>query len=596
MNNKYFRIVAMFLGCSLFISPFYAYSKIDKSQDIQVRIITTADVHATIYPYDFVEQKPLNGSLAHVKTLVDKQRADSEKHVILLDNGDLLQGQPTGYYYNQIATGEKHLLARVMNYMNYDAATIGNHDIEAGPEVYENMIEKFDFPWLAANINHIKSGKPFFEPYTIIEKEGVKIAVIGLITKKVPDWLPRKLWESLEFADMYETAKHYMSHVKENEKPDAIIGLFHSGAGPFLEYQPGRELPEHASRYIASYVPGFDIIFSSHDHQQRNETITNKDGEEVILIAGLPYARSVAIADLDFSKSTDGSFNLKSKNGQLLSTEPFKPCQDFLSTFEKEKKEVLEYVNQPIGYFKKSLFSGDSFLGNSAFTDFIHRIQMEYTSADISFVAPLSFDKKIDAGIIKISDMYKLYPFENYLYEMELTGKEIQNYLEYSYGLWFNTMKSQDDNLLLFRTDDKGNPIPNKNGNFRLKNRFFNFDSAYGIEYTVDVSKPAGERINIKRLSTGEEFRSDKTYKVALNSYRGSGGGDHLTEGAGIKQSELERRIVYVSENEIRNLITDYIKQKEDLTPQKADNWKIIPENWIPEAADRDKKMLFPED
>ena len=594
---KYVKILALFLSICLAISPFYAYSE-EKNEikDIHVRIITTADVHATIFPYDFIENEQIGRSLAHIKTLVDKERAESEKHIILLDNGDILQGQPTGYYYNRIATNQDHLIARAMNYMEYDAATVGNHDIEAGPEVYKNMPKELNFPWLAANINHTKTSNPFFEPYTIIEKEGVKIAVLGLITPSVPNWLPEKLWKNLEFEDMYKTAKHYISVIKKNENPDAIIGLFHSGAGPDLEYKANRELPENAARYIAKYVQGFDIIFTAHEHQQRNETIINKNDEEVNLIAGLPYAQSVAIADLRFSKDTDGKFHLKHKEGQTLSTKQFTPGQDFLTNFEDEKKAVLEYVNQPLGYFEKSLFSGNGFFGNSAFTDFIHRIQVKATSADISFTAPLSYNRRIDTGLVKMNDMFKLYPYENYLYVMELTGEEIKDYLEYSYGLWFDTMKGKNDHLLLLRKDENGSPIRGENGHVRLKNSFYNFDSALGIEYTVNVSKPAGQRISIKSMTNGQVFRANKTYKVAVNSYRGSGGGGHLTEGAGIKHSKLDDRIVSVSEKEMRAILADYIKQKQKLAPQKANNWKIVPGSWVKKAAAREKKMLFHRD
>jgi len=594
---NYLKILVLLLSISLIFNPFYSYSgENDEKQEIHVRIITTADVHATIFPYDFIENEQIERSLAHIKTLVDKERADSEKHIILLDNGDILQGQPTGYYYNRVATNQDHLIAKAMNYMEYDAATVGNHDIEAGPDVYKNMIKELNFPWLAANINHKKTGNPFFEPYTIIEKEGVKIAVLGLITPSVPNWLPEKLWENLEFADMYKTAKRYISIIKENENPDAIIGLFHSGAGPDLEYKPNRELPENAARYVAKYVPGFDIIFTAHEHQQRNETIINKNDEEVNIIAGLPYAQSVAIADLRFSKDTDGKFHLNHKEGQTLSTKQFDPSQDFMTNFENEKKAVLKYVNQPLGYFEKSIFSGNGFFGNSAFTDFIHRIQMKATSADLSFSAPLSFNRRIDTGLVNMSDMFKLYPYENYLYVMELTGKEIKDYLEYSYALWFDVMESKDDNLLLFRKDENGNLIRSENGHVSLKNSFYNFDSAFGIEYTVDVSKPRGQRISIKSMTNGKTFAAGRTYKVAVNSYRGSGGGGHLTKGAGIKHSKLDDRIVSVSEKEMRAILADYIKQKQSLAPQKANNWKMIPESWVKEAAAREKELLFQRD
>ena len=591
--GKHLYILAIFtfsLACLCFTT---SCNTQNAGQEVHVRIFSTADVHAYVFPYDFIEGHAINHSLAHVHSLVSDQRSKKGKHVVLLDNGDILQGQPTGFYYNFIATEEEHLIGRVLNFMQYDAATVGNHDIEAGPEVYKTLPEVLDFPWLSANINHIKSGEPFFEPYTIIERNGVRIAVIGLTTTGVPNWLPRRLWESLEFVDMYTAAKHYVSYIRDNERPDAIIGLFHSGAGPEMEYDPGSDLPNNASRYIAQYVPGFDVIFTSHDHRERNEVVTNKDGDEVLLIAGLPYAESVGVADLWFTIDESNGFSLIRKKGELISVKSYEPCKDFMATFKKEKNTVLDYVNQPLGELENRLSSRDGFFGNSAFTDFIHRVQIEVTGADISFAAPLSFDRELKKGPVKMSDMFKLYPFENYLYVMELTGKEIIEFLEYSYGLWFNTMQGEDDHLLLFRKDREGNLVENNEGNLVLSSPFYNFDSAYGIDYTVDVSQTPDERITVEQMSDGKTFHTDKTYKVAINSYRGSGGGGHLTEGAGISHADLERRIAFASENEMRTIIADYIKQKETLSPQKTENWEVIPKHWAQKATEKDRKLLF---
>jgi len=180
------------------------------------------------------------------------------------------------------------------------------------------------------------------------------------------------------------------------------------------------------------------------------------------------------------------------------------------------------------------------------------------------------------------------------LYIMELTGQEILNALEYSYGLWFDTMTGADSNILLFRKDSSGKPELDRNNRARFVNPFFNFDSAAGIKYTVDVSKPIGERISVQSTSAGLPFLKNKTYRVAINSYRGSGGGGHLTTGAGIDHHDLEKRIVWVSAHDLRSHMAEHFSKTENLHAVAGNNWKLVPEKWVKGAMERDFALLFP--
>jgi 2',3'-cyclic-nucleotide 2'-phosphodiesterase/3'-nucleotidase len=222
----------------------------------------------------------------------------------------------------------------------------------------------------------------------------------------------------------------------------------------------------------------------------------------------------------------------------------------------------------------------------------IHEIQLEITHADISFAAPLSFDVQINKGPITVGDMFKLYRYENMLYTMSLSGEEIKKYLEYSYSTWMNTMKGPDDLLLKFRTGKDGKPILTKNRAY-FKNPSYNFDSAAGIDYTVDVSKPEGERISIKGFSGGKSFDLNKMYKVAVNSYRGNGGGGHFTEGAGIPKDELRKRLITSTDRDLRYYILKSIESKGTINPTPLGNWKIIPENLVKDAIPSEYMMLF---
>jgi 2',3'-cyclic-nucleotide 2'-phosphodiesterase/3'-nucleotidase len=211
---------------------------------------------------------------------------------------------------------------------------------------------------------------------------------------------------------------------------------------------------------------------------------------------------------------------------------------------------------------------------------------MKTTGADISFTGPLAINTTINAGTITTADMFNLYKFENTLYVIQMTGAEIKNYLEMSYGQWTNQMKSSDDHILLF--DDKNNE---RNNGF--KNFYGNFDSACGIDYTVDVTKPEGQKVNILKMSNGQPFDTTKMYKVAINSYRGNGGGELLTKGAGIPKEELNSRIIYRSELGLRHYLAEEIQKQGSVNPKPNNNWRFIPESLVAPAIQRDRELLF---
>jgi len=556
-----------------------------------IRIIETTDVHGVILPYDFIENEKLNASLASSFSYIKQVRTEKEA-TLLFDNGDNLQGQPEVYYYNFIDTVQPHFVAEVMNFMGYDAGTVGNHDIETGHSVYDRLVKEYNFPLLAANAVNIKTGKSYFEPYRIIEKDGFRIAVFGLVTPAIPNWLPPELYSGIEFKDMVETARKWMPLIL-NEKPDLVVGLFHSGWDRSEgKLQKTDNLNENGSAAVAYNVLGFDIIFNGHDHKVANEKFVNSVGDTVLILNGGSRSEKLAEADITFSlKKIKGKRQMKI-GGKIINVSDFKPDSEFITRFMPQYKIIDEYVNRVIGTSLATISSRDAYFGSSAFVDMIHSTQLEITGADISFAAPLSFDVQIKKGPITVGDMFKLYRFENMLYTMSLSGEEIQKYLEYSYSEWFNTMKKPSDLLLKLRTGKDGKPIITNNKAW-LKNQSYNFDSAAGINYTVDVSKPEGTRIVIKGFTDGRPFEKNKIYKVAVNSYRGNGGGGHFIEGAGIKKDDLRKRLISSTDRDLRYYILKSIEAKKSINPVPLNNWKIIPEKWVKTAATSEYALLF---
>ena len=485
-----------------------------------------------------------------------------------------------------------------MNFMRYDVATIGNHDIETGHPVYDRFRGQLNFPWLAANAVNTSNNEPYFEPYTIIEREGVKIAILGLVTPAIPNWLPKHIWEGMIFEDMIESAEKWVAIIQEKENPDLLIGLFHAG----VDYTYNDETEdtyknENASQLIAEQVPGFDVVFVGHDHAGWNFNIANSVGDSVLILGPLSRAKTVAVANITMEyNSENGKWNKINSSGEIVEVKDYKTDDMFMSKFLLDLNRVENYVVAPLGQIKRTVSSKESIFGPSDFVDLIQIAQLDITGADISFASPLSFNVTLDSGWVRVRDMFNLYKYENFLYTMELTGQEVKDYLEYSFGNWFNQMENDSDHVLKFNLDEDGDiQYSERYGSPMLEERFYNYSSASGLEYTVDISKPVGERVTFFTLRDSTKFSFDSTYTVAINSYRGNGGGGHLIRGAGIPKDELAGRIIHSTDTDLRLQIMNWIKEKKKLYPRVIGNWYIKPPSWWKKGKEIDYKLLFGE-
>lgn len=567
---------SLFIGLMCCCITFPAYS-----ETVSIKILQTGDIHGNFFPYDFIENHPAKGSLSRVYTYVKQEREKGNQDLLLLDNGDILQGQPSAYYYNFMDTTSVHLAARLMNFMGYKAATMGNHDIETGPAVYDRFVRSCNFPWLAANAIRENTNESYFTPFYICEVKGVRIAVLGMITPAIPAWLPKNLWKDMYYKDIRSIAEQWIPYLKEQEKADIIVGLFHLGTESRII---SAGVDEGGGENLAYSVPGFDIVLLGHDHRPLCKKIANASGDSVVIVnpgAGGNFLSEVEII-VDKTDKT-----IKHSAGRLVDVNAFEPDFGFLEMFRKDSVEVSAFVSEKIAVAGNVFCSREAYFGPSAFVDLIHRIQLELTGADISFAAPLSFDTRINKGDIPVSDMFKLYKYENFLYTMTLTGREIQDFLAYSYGIWINQMQSPDDHLLQIEKS-------RTSGKYRFINASYNFDSAAGISYTVDATKPAGLQITIdKKLRNGKIFDWETEYTVAINSYRGNGGGGHLTEGAGIAPDRLASRIKTATPVDFRYYMMLRMKAEKVIKPEIISNWKFIPEEWAESAGKRDYDLLF---
>ncbi|MBR1652747.1 MAG: bifunctional metallophosphatase/5'-nucleotidase [Alloprevotella sp.] len=592
------RLSVLFLSLLFSAIPGTSLANAPDKVPSRLTIICTPDVHGNYFPFDFVRGGDGAGSLARIYKKVSRERElnGGEDGVLLLDAGDILQGTPASYYYNFVDTTSVHVCAQVMNYMKYDAATIGNHDIETGHGVYDRWTRDCNFPVLAANVVDKSSGKPYWKPYVVVEKAGLRIAVFGLLTPTIPKWLPERLWSGLEFRDMVETAREYMPQMKR--EADVVVGLFHSGVGREPgDFKEATSKLEDATWAVARWVPGFDVIFCGHDHRAADIRVLNIAGDEVPVLNAGPHAENAAT--YSWSRGEGAAVLADARpHGEVASVKSSEPDAGFMRQFRRQVKAVRKYTGEVIGQNAAPLTTRDAYFGPSAFIDLVHAMQLRISGADVSLAAPLGFDASLPAGKLTLGQMFSLYPYENLLYVMRLSGRELRDYLEYSYAGWLSESFPEEpagEAEAHFLRLSSTRPLANPAEHWKLlATPSYNFDSAAGIRYVVDVTRPVGQRVRIQSLADGRPFDMDAEYRVALNSYRGNGGGGHLTEGARIPKEELPQRILWSSRRDLRYHIIQAIRSDGGITPPPPSPWSFEPARIVQPLMERDRQLLFP--
>lgn len=553
-----------------------------KDGEYKFEVYATNDLHGRFFDSLYVSNNEYAvhpHSLASVATKMKEIRERSGKdNVVLLDIGDHLQGDNAAFYFNFIDTVSEHIFSRIMNYLEYDAVVVGNHDIEPGHSVYDKVEKELNMPYLGANAINTKTNEPYFEPYTILNRNGVRIAVIGLTNPNIPSWLSPHLWDGIEFKEIVPILEHWVKHVREKENPHFVIAAMHAGLGD--EDIDGLENP---ARFVAANVKGIDLVLAAHDHRVTADKILNGD-KEIWLLEGGSRAAALTKATVELTVK-NGKVVATNVAGESISMKGVRPDHEYTEFFRDDFLKIKEFTNRPVGTLNNDIASSDAYFGPSAYVDMIHTLQLKASGADVSFVAPLSFNTTIEKGVLNYQNLLDIYPFENQLYVIEMTGLEIKNYLEYSYSIWIDPNPVKSGHLLNLKSDDKA-------GRMRFHNPSYNFDSAAGIKYEVDITKKEGERINIVSLADGAAFNMDSNYKVALTSYRASGGGDLLETGAGITKDEMEGRLVERMAD-IRELLYDQMQTDGYIDAVKLNQWKFVPEAVADKLAAKDYQLLF---
>jgi 2',3'-cyclic-nucleotide 2'-phosphodiesterase/3'-nucleotidase len=548
----------------------------------RLTLMGTADLHGNVLNHDYFRDREYDDAwhndvgLAKVATLVEQVRADRE-HTLLVDAGDTIQGTPLAYYHAMIAPGGRHPVAAAMNAIGYDAAAVGNHEFNYGLDVLRDFERQCDFPLLAANALDAGSGEPVFPPYVLKRVPAdppITVGILGLTNPGVAIWDRGHVEGRLRFGGIVEQARVWVPRLRELGA-DVVVVLSHSGVGLSSSYGDLLEFPENCSALLAEQVPGLDLVLVGHAHALIPEQfVTNAaTGEQVLLTEPSCWGMRLAVADLELARVGDG-WRVTGRGATLLNANTVAESAAITELVSDDHKAVVAYVNSRIGRCTAEMSAAEACWRDTPALALVHHVQAAAVAeglrgtADeglpvVSMVAPFNRCAGIPAGEVSIRDVAALYPYDNALIAVELTGAQLADYLEYS-ARYFRHADGPVDPSTLTNAPAENVPrgLPD-----------YGYDTARGftapLRYDVDVARPIGDRIQGLRYDD-RPIDPDQRFIVAMNNYRWSGGGGypHLRKAP----------VVHDHQQEIRQLLIDHVRSAGEIDPAAftPPTWRLV--------------------
>lgn len=560
-----------------------------KDGEYNLSVVSTGDGHGSWFAKPIEDGGRARSSLMAQSAFVNGVRAEKgADNVILVDAGDNFFGSGAPFYYNYVDTTSAHLYPRLASYMKYDAVVAGHSDIESGHRVYDRVakeMRKEGVPFLAGNALSYRNGKSYFPAYSIIRKGGVKVAVLGYTNAANASLMDGSCVSGIRFESLLPLVQEDVDKVRSKEKPQVVIVVAHTAMGK----GDGQNLEKQGLDLFKS-LRGVDVVVTGHDHANKvmsADSIVVLDCGRTGQNAGVTDVKLVVKGGKVVSRTLDARMaSIKSEEYDTAMEEAFR------SDYEK----VHNFMTEPVGEIKKDLVSREFYYKQCDYMNFLHALAFSAYPVDISLSATLLIDGKVPAGEVRYQDIRKVYPYENKLVVLRLTGAEIMKYLEASYDAWINTVAEPSDDAHVLKIKQSKDYSTGKMA-WKLAKSPANFDSAAGINYTVDVTKPYGSRVKVLGMADGSAFEVDKEYTAAITTYRSVGSGGLLKAAGLTDMKSVEDRIVYRGP-EFRTILYQYFKKNGSVDPEVIGDpkvigsWKFIPE-FAPAAIKADVELLY---
>lgn len=522
------------------------------NENFQLTILETSDVHGAVLPINYSDNSYTNCGLAALSNIITLER-EKNKNTILIDNGDMLQGTALTYFHAKISSNNINPMIEAMNLMEYDAAVIGNHEFNYGRAYLDTAIETSNFPWLCANITKKTTGQSFTKnPYIIkIFDNGLKVGILGLTTKYIPNWENPETIQDLNFDDAVESANKWLEIIKKQEQTDINIVAYHGGFERNLKTgKPSETLTGENQGYeLCMKVNNMDVLLTGHQHR----VIENLFVNGVLVLQPGCNGNSIGKVSIDLVKSS-GKWSIVNKKSSIIDANALDLDKRILDCIRTIETNAQAWLDTPMGYIEGDMHIKDHLkarLKDNAYTEFINNIQMEAAKVDISNTA--IFDNKCKGfhHDVTMRDIISNYKYPNTLKVVSLKGTDIKAALEKT-AEYFSIVHDQI--------------VVNMNGIYP-KLQHYNYDMWEGIDYIIDISKPVNTRIT-KLNYKNYPLNMEGDYAVVMNNYRAGGGGDYLM----FKGKAILKDIPI----DMAELIANYFLERKTIRATVNDNWKVI--------------------
>ena len=597
MKKRLSRLLAFVLVLCMCVTLMPAAFADDN--EVEILFLDTSDVHGQQFATDYTKDQDQSGthyqSMTRVATYIKQQR-DLYENVFLSDSGDTVQGTPLTYYYAFMQKDVQDPAMKVMRMLDYDMWVVGNHEFNYGMDILQRQLDYLtskstdtesqvgvsmaNYLDASSNSDESKDWKTWngYAPYVIKDYDGVKVAVMGIGNPNIANWDVPENWEGIYFAGVVETYKHYEEEMKENS--DLIVLVSHSG----IDGDP--ELSDFI-RELVSTTDSIDLVFSGHEHRNGVTMIENTAGKEIPVISPSTKAAAVGRALFTYNKTTN-EYTVEAQSVPMTENRAalYEPDAELVAALQPyEDATWNDYMLQPIGKASDNFTASGLGTAPSAFVDLVNQVQIwgaydrggvntpndksDDTPAQLSITAPLtsgSAENLIPEGDIVLGDMFSLYRYENWFYQITMSGKEVRTWLECS----ASKVVTKDD------------------GSYGISGGLTYYDVIYGegFSYVIDPSALSGSRISSMTYN-GKEVADDDTFTVVINNYRFNGGGNYVAylndHGCSFTPND-ESRVIYSTQYDMiqgedkgqaRNLLADYIKEQGTITPEIKSTWKI---------------------
>jgi 2',3'-cyclic-nucleotide 2'-phosphodiesterase/3'-nucleotidase/5'-nucleotidase len=532
---------------------------------LDLLIAATTDVHGRVRGWDYyANASDAVHGLSRAATIVDSVRAANPGRVLLVDAGDLLQGNPFTYVAARVTHPARNPVIAAMNAMRYDAAVVGNHEFNYGVPYLDGAAKQAHFPLLASNVRHA-NGVPHFPSTATFVRGGVRVAVIGATTPGSDVWDTDHLKAAgLTVIDIVPSVRAAVQGARA-KGAQVIVVVLHSGLGGLSSYDTlvTGVPPEDVTERVAREVDGIDVIIFGHSHREVIDTTING----ALVIQPKNWATTVGIATL--SLEAEGSkWIVKRHRGRSVAVAGHAESPAVLAATSSAHRSTLAWVTSPVGQMAETWRSDSARVKDTPVMDFMLEVMRREAHADLAASAAFALDARIDSGKVTLSELSRLYPYDNTLRAVRLSGKQLRSFLNFS--------------AQYYRTINANGTIPAE-GAVNIGVCGYNFDIVAGANYVIDLRKPAGERITELSVN-GKIVRDDDTFTMALNNYRQTGGGGYtMLTGA---------PVTFPRDVDIRQLLIDEVKRKGTLRRSDyfTQNWRIEPASAVGPAFDEQQR------